>query len=360
MSRRRPARLTSLGATVVVLLLAGLFYLYSGGRLVEAPQVVETPAGEDWYAVYFTDPFGPQAETLRGGPDAALAAAIDQARFSVDVAAYQLNLWSVRDALLRAHERGVSLRVVAESDYILEPEVEDLEAAGIPVLGDRREGLMHHKFVVIDRWEVWTGSMNFTVNGAYRNNNNLVRVRSSRVAEDYTREFEEMFVDDRFGPESLADTPYPAVSLDGTRVEVLFSPEDGVAARLVDLVRGAQESVRFMAFSFTSDELAEALIDRARAGVLVEGVMETSQASGRGSEYERLRRAGIDVRLDGNPGNMHHKVLVIDDRVVVTGSYNFSRSAEERNDENVLIVHDPDWATLFLIEFVRVYEAAAP
>jgi len=117
--------------------------------------------------VYFTAPQGPAANTLRGGPDAALAEAIDQAVLSVDVAAYSLDLWSIRDALLRAHRRGVSVRLVVESDNLDSDELIQIAEAGVPVLGDRREGLMHNKFVVIDRYEVWTGSMNFTVNGAY-------------------------------------------------------------------------------------------------------------------------------------------------------------------------------------------------
>ena len=71
--------------------------------------------------------------------------------------------------------------------------------AGIPVLGDRREGLMHDKFVVIDRSEVWLGSMNYTYSGTYEDNNQLIHIRSVEMAENYTTEFEEMFVDDKFG-----------------------------------------------------------------------------------------------------------------------------------------------------------------
>lgn len=320
--------------------------------------VDETVAPVEWYAVYFTEPWGPEASSLRGGPDAALAEAIEAARYTVDVAAYQINLWSVRDALIRAHRRGVSVRVVTDSDNVLEPEIADLEAAGIPVLGDRREPLMHHKFVVLDRLEVWTGSMNLTVNGAYRNNNNLIRLRSSRIAEDFSREFDEMFVDDRFGALSQADTPHPRVTQDGTLVEVLFSPDDGVSDRIVELLQGAERSIHFMAFSLTSDPIAEAMAERARAGVEVQGVVETSQAGNQGSDVTLLQQAGVEVLLDGNPGNMHHKVIVIDGEVVVTGSYNFSRSAEERNDENTLIIHSVDIARQYLAEFVRLFVAA--
>lgn len=315
----------------------------------------------DWYEIYFTDPASPSAETWRGGPDAALAAAIAQARLGVDVAMDTLDLWSLRDTLIDARRRGVTVRVVVESDNLDEAEIQDLVRAGIPVLGDRREGLMHNKFAVIDRIEVWTGSMNFTLSGAYKADNNLIRLRSAQLAEDYLVEFEEMFVEDRFGPGSPADTPYSRLEVEGTPVEVYFSPDDGVAGRLVESILGAKESIHFMAYSFTSNEIAEAVLARAAAGVEVAGVFDESQAGqNQGSEFERLKGAGLEVRLDGNPGSMHHKVMILDGRVVVTGSYNFSNNAETRNDENLLVIEDPEIAARYEEEFRRVFAMAQP
>ena len=313
----------------------------------------------DWYSVYFTDPGGPSSESLRAGPDQSLAEAIGRARLSVDLAVLRLDLWSVRDALIDAHRGGVSVRLVTDSDYMEEREIQEIIAAGIPVVEDRGAALMHNKFAVIDRLEVWSGSMNMTVGDAYRNNNNLVRLRSGLLAENYTREFEEMFIEHHFGPDSPSDTPHPELSIEGTHLENYFSPDDQVAARLVELIRSARESIFFMAFSFTSDDLASALVERQRAGVEVAGVMEASQAeSNIGSQYERFIAEGLDVRLDGNPRDMHHKVLVIDRRMVVMGSYNFTVYAERRNDENTLIVDDPGLAGYFLDEFERLFAQA--
>jgi phosphatidylserine/phosphatidylglycerophosphate/cardiolipin synthase-like enzyme len=313
----------------------------------------------NWYEVYFTDPDAPYASSYRGGPDQRLAEAIESARARVDLAVLDLNLWSIRDALLSAHQHGASVRLVVESDYLDTTEIQELKEAGLPVLGDRQQGLMHNKFVIIDRNEVWTGSMNYTVRDGYRNNNNLVRLLSDRLAANYTAEFEEMFVDDRFGPSSPVNTPYPLLQLDNVQVETYFSPEDGVAEHLEALIRSAQDSIDFLAFSFTADDLAEAIRQRAAAGVAVRGVMERSQVeTNAGSEYERFRQAGLAVRLDGNPANMHQKFLVIDGKIVVFGSYNFSRSAETTNDENVLIIHDPHIASLFLAEFEKIFTVA--
>jgi hypothetical protein len=101
----------------------------------------------------------------------------------------------------------------------------------------------------------------------------------------------------------------------------------------------AEESVLFLACPFTDDDLGMAMIEEAGSGVLVLGVLEKSLAlSNTGGEYEALLENGVYVRRDGNPGSMHHKVIVIDKRIVVTGSYNSSSNARMRNVENTLII----------------------
>ncbi|HUF38994.1 MAG TPA: phospholipase D-like domain-containing protein, partial [Anaerolineales bacterium] len=235
--------------------------------------------------------------------------------------------------------------------------------AGIPLVVDRPDGLMHQKFVVVDRRQVWTGSMNFTLNGAYRNDNNLLALTDPAVAAVFEAEFEEMFVDGLFGafsPPGMG-TVLAVDGPDGRRipVEIYFSPDDGALARIVKLLEGAQEGVRFMAFSFTSDPIGDALLGLAAGGVDVRGVFDESQVrSNTGSEYEWLLGAGLDVRIDGNPDKMHHKVIIIDGAIVITGSYNFSVSAETRNDENVVIIFDEEVAGVFLEEWERVFSIA--
>ena len=318
-----------------------------------------TALPSDWYSVYFTEPTSPTATSYRGGIDESLAAAIDLARISVDVAIYDLNLWSVRDALIAAHRRGVEVRMVTDSDNMDEMEIQELKEAGIEVLGDRKEGLMHHKFVIIDRTEVWAGSLNFTTGGGYLDNNNLIRLRSSKLAEDYTYEFEQMFVNAHFGPIKTAGTPHPTLTVNGSLIEVYFSPEDGTLDHLLSAINAARESIYFMAYSFTSDELADALIERANSGVTVSGVFDKDQYhSNSGTEFDRLVNAGLEVHLDGNPRLMHHKVIIIDQQTVITGSYNFSNNAEHTNDENTLIIHNQDIAAEYLAEYQQIYTMA--
>ena len=313
----------------------------------------------DWFELYFTDPTSPLASQKTGGPDGPLVNAIDEARLSVDVAIYSLSLNSVRDALIRAHNRGVRVRMVMESDNLDRSDPQKLKDAGIPILGDRREGLMHNKFVVIDNAEVWMGSMNFTDSGAYEDNNNLMRIRSTKMAEDYTAEFEEMFVNDIFGPDLGSPTPNPRVTIDNTPIDVYFSPDDHVADSLLDLIDNAQESIYFMAFSFTSDPIGDSMRTSAKANVLVAGVMDADQVkSNPGTEYDLFKREKLEVFQDVNPGLMHHKVIIIDKKIVILGSYNFTSNAETRNDENLIVIYNHDIASQFIAEFHRVFDPA--
>jgi phosphatidylserine/phosphatidylglycerophosphate/cardiolipin synthase-like enzyme len=311
--------------------------------------------------IYFTDPMNPASGQMSGGIDGPLVEAIDGARLSVHAAMYSLTLSDVRDALLRAHRRGIDVKLVMESDNVDAEAPQRLKEAGVPLLGDRREGLMHDKFIIIDGTEVWTGSMNFTTSGVYLDDNVLVRVRSRNMAEDYETEFSEMFVDDRFGPQRGRPTPNPRITVSGIPMEVYFSPDDHVEGALIQLLGGAQSSVNFLAFSYTSDGLGLAMVQAKARGIRVSGVMDADQsASNQGTELEAFRDAGIDVRLDGNAGQMHQKALIIDGKTVALGSYNFSASAEKSNDENLLIIHDVALARSYLEEFSRIYALASP
>lgn len=331
------------------------------GRLTPIDLAVGYGVRGPWFELYFTDPTNPVSSQGTGGVDGPLVDAIDAARLSIDVAAYSLSLNSVRYALIRAHNRGVTVRVVMESTNMDRSDPQQMIEAGIPIVGDNMDGLMHDKFMVIDRSEVWIGSMNFTDSGAYEDNNNLFRMRSTKMAENYTREFEEMFNDNMFGPNVVPETPHPELTIDGTQVNTYFSPDDGVLGALIPLLNGAEESIYFLAYSFTSNELGDIVRAKAEDELDVKGVMDSEQvASNQGTEYDPFKQAELDVRLDGIEGLMHHKVFIIDGKIVALGSYNFSNNAETRNDENVIIVYSEPIARQFIQEFQRVWNQASP
>ena len=277
----------------------------------------------------------------------------------MDVAIYNISLPNVTDALIAAHERGVLVRMTMESESMEGKSAQRLMEAGIEIIGDNREGLMHNKFVVIDGLEVWTGSFNFTRTSAYEDFNNLIRIRSQRAAQNYTVEFNECFEEDRFGQDGEANTPYPTVTIDGIQVEFYFSPDDGVTDQIVAELLQAKQSIVIMAYSFTSDPLADVINTRIARRVKVRGVFDESQYySNQGGEYDALLKAGFDVKLDGISGLQHSKVFIIDGKTVIAGSFNFSANAERYNDENIVIIHDAVIATQYLMAFEPMYRSA--
>jgi phosphatidylserine/phosphatidylglycerophosphate/cardiolipin synthase-like enzyme len=214
------------------------------------------------------------------------------------------------------------------------------------------DGLMHVKIIIIDGSILWMGSWNASYNDTFRNNNNLLRITDPALIADYQVKFDEMFVERRFGAQARVGAIEPVLTLDGVRVENYFSPVDEVMAKLVEYVRSARKSIRFFVFTYTHPDLSEAMIERFKAGLIVEGVIENRGALN--GVLVPLFCASVPVKVDGNKYTMHHKVIIIDDAIVITGSFNFTKAADEVNDDNVLIIHDPAIAALYLQEYRRV------
>ena len=282
---------------------------------------------------------------------------IGTATVRVDAALYDLDAAPVADALIEAHKRGVQVRVVTETDNMADSEIGRLQDIGIPVSDDKDAGsLMHHKFIVIDERYVWTGSYNTTYNGAYKNNNNVILIDSVPMAYNFTQEFRELFLDAEVGKRSGGFIAYPKVTLnDGTQIFTYFSPKSDTISPLLKEIRSAEKSIHFMAFSFTHDAIGDAIRDRFASGIEVRGVFEARQTDTPYAEYKAMKAAGLSVVLDKNSGAMHHKVIVVDAGTVITGSYNFSKNAEENNSENLLIIKgNREIAAAYLAEFEKI------
>lgn len=274
----------------------------------------------------------------------------------VDAALYDLDAAPVADALIEAHKRGVQVRVVTETDNIVDSEIGRLQEVGIPVSEDKDSGsFMHHKFIVIDERYVWTGSYNTTYNGAYRNNNNVIFIDSVLLAYNFTQEFRELFFDAQRGKASGAVVVYPKVKLsDGTEIWTYFSPKSDTISPLLKEIQSAKNAIHFMAFSFTHDVIGDAMRDRFKSGIDVRGVFEKRHIDEH-AEFESMKAAGLPVVEDRNSGMMHHKVIVIDEDTVITGSYNFSKRAEKQNSENLLIIKgNREIAEAYLAEFAKL------
>lgn len=309
-----------------------------------------------WWRVCFTDP-ARRGRLPADNPESALITLIRNARDFCG-AFYDVSSERIADALIDAHRRGVSVKIVTEEQNAERDAVKKLCSAGIAVVTDRNSGLMHHKFAVIDDI-VWTGSFNITRNGLLRNNNNALAIRSDELASIFRDEFFEMFRDRIFGnrrePPFARLTKRYYVRIGETPINVFFSPEDNIERIIRKRIRKARESVHFMMFSFTSDVLGEEIIRSFQRGVKVYGIFERDGSGSRYSEYVKMKLEGIPVRFDGNKGKMHHKVLILDKKVVITGSYNFTSNANRVNDENILIIDNSSIAAEYLKEFYRLY-----
>ncbi|HJR80355.1 MAG TPA: phospholipase D-like domain-containing protein [Anaerolineales bacterium] len=320
-----------------------------------------------WLELYFVDPTSPFAEREVGSVDAIVAASIVAAQQNVDIALRTLRVESLTDALIAVSQRGIPVRVVAETDSLIDnPYFQALRDAGIVIIDDQQAGLMNNTFVVVDQKEVWTGSVDFDLAGIYRKNNALIRIQSPELAADYVKEFEEMFINHQFGPLVAPETPYPSVTIQGTRVDVFFSPDDVVLAQLSQLLSEAKQSIYFLSYSFASDDLGSVIREKAAEGLTVGGVLESDLVnpslvdpdSNQLKELELFREAGLDIRLDSASELMNHKITIIDEKIVVIGSYDFTNRAENENDENVLVIYDEKVAQKFMEEFERIQSRA--
>ena len=272
-----------------------------------------------------------------------LALLIASASDSVHCAFFDINLKVVLSSLANKSRH-------ADVKIVIDNENKRGLAAG-NVIYDTSAQLSHNKFCVIDNKVVWTGSFNPTERGNTKNNNNAVIIYSEQLAENYEKEFSELWKRN-FG--NGKKTEINTIYLNNMVVENYFCPEDNCAAKVIDEIKKAKESVYFMTFSFTHEEIADALLFLDK-GIEIKGIFEKSQAGSKYSQFKRIEEFGLDVIKDSNPYNMHHKVFIIDNRTVITGSFNPTRGGDSRNDENMLIIHDDGIAERFVEEFAMLW-----
>jgi phosphatidylserine/phosphatidylglycerophosphate/cardiolipin synthase-like enzyme len=134
---------------------------------------------------------------------------------------------------------------------------------------------------------------------------------------------------------SIPEAPRP------TRMEVLDSPGDRVWRRIVELAGESRSTLDVCVFTITHDPITRALLDAHRRGVRVRVISDGEKSVEPGSDVRHLAAAGLDVRVDRCEHHMHHKFATFDARVLVTGSYNWTRAAAESNQDNVLVTDDP-------------------
>jgi phosphatidylserine/phosphatidylglycerophosphate/cardiolipin synthase-like enzyme/DNA/RNA endonuclease YhcR with UshA esterase domain len=333
-----------------------------------------------WMKAYFTSDVdisfatGPAAISLGTKVEDTLIAYINRAKYTIDMAMYNFTLDRIPYALNQAVQRGVRVRIVYNSNT---SNTSLQWVPSIPKIASpdgSNYGIMHNKFFVFDATSadpddaiVWTGSTNMTDQQLSSDANNVIIINDQSLAKAYTLEFEEMWgssdatpsaANARFGPYKTNNTPHEFI-IGGKEVECYFSPSDGANSRIISAILSASGNADAAVYIITRTDIANAIQDRVDAGVEVNVIINSeSDLNSYPAVKEVLLGLGTHFTSDKyTTGLEHNKYILIDrknsssDPLVLTGSHNWSSSAETRNDENTLIVHDPLMVNLFFQEF---------
>lgn len=135
-----------------------------------------------------------------------------------------------------------------------------------------------------------------------------------------------------------------AVSVHAAEIQVYFSPKGGCTDAVVENLNKATNTVLVQAYSFTSAPIAKALVDAQKRGVKVRVILDKSQRTEKYSEADFLLHEGVPTWIDAKHAIAHNKIMVIDGKTILTGSFNFTKAAEIDNAENLLVIQDPKLA----------------
>jgi phosphatidylserine/phosphatidylglycerophosphate/cardiolipin synthase-like enzyme len=209
-------------------------------------------------------------------------------------------------------------------------------------------GLMHDKFCILDDKKIITGSHNPTIS---KNKDNVLVIESRFLAENYNDEFENLIT---YSPAEKRETKHTELIFNNYKLENYFCPQDDCQDEILEEIRRANSSVYFFTYTFTDKEIANLLVSKKTAGLDVRGVIESYQ----GKTYwvvPILEAGSVPVVLDSEQSLQHNKVFIIDNRTVITGSFNPTISANTKNDENIIILNQPNIVNEYLAEFERLY-----
>lgn len=324
----------------------------------------------EFYVTDFTKYYYPSNKCLTT-PCKSLLNMINQAKTSIDFAIYGVdNQPQITNALINAQKRGVKIRWIYDVDKrgqtiyqetfklrsILLNSKSDIDYTPNFLTMKPKDGIMHNKFFIFDSKYVWTGSANIThTDLSGFNANAAILINSPAIAKIYQKEFEQMY-GGRFHVVKEMTVPNKT-TVGNSQVEVYFSPQDSsISKKIVPLINSSQKYVYVPVFVITHKDFNEALINAKKRGVDVKIIVDATSASGKYSAVKTLRENGLLVKVENRAGKMHMKSIMIDDKYVVLGSMNFTKSGEKYNDENVMIIYNPQMTKAFKQKFLYFWK----
>lgn len=300
-----------------------------------------------------------------GGPDdlcGAIVGFIDGTKKKLDIAVQELDCRRISDAIIRARKRKVTVRLVLEASYLtLDKARDDPYVAGgqnemnrflhdailrtaINVHSDYNPKIFHQKFMVRDGSALLTGSTNFTDTGISRNLNHLVIVHDRKVANTYSKEYGEI-QQGHFGKLNEGHDPAPKdVVVSNLPIRIAFAPDHNPEMEIMKQMLKGKKRVDFAIFTFAqSSGIDDTMIQLRHSGIKVRGALDGGMANQKWAATRPVKNAGAElysIPKGGSVGKLHHKLMVIDEQVIIAGSFNYTGPANQLNDENVIIIGD--------------------
>ena len=313
---------------------------------------------------------------------------INGSKSSLDVAVQELDSEPIAQSLLDAIWRGVSINIVLEQDYLtrekhrkaVPEQSESLEEAtyrvqwseyrrpkdaktnrdiltallrnGINAKADFNPKIFHQKFIIRDYRKskkktsaVLTGSTNFTHTGTHKNLNNIVIFHDHSICKVYKDEFDEI-QSGTFGELNERHKKKPKTfNIDGVPVRILFAPDDAPELEIIKQMLKCEKRIDFAIFTFSgSSGIDDAMTILKDAKRDIKGAIDPVQGKHWWSATDWLHNKGIKVYLPKKVsgfGKLHHKLIVIDNNIVIAGSMNYTAPANDYNDENIFIIGSP-------------------
>ena len=288
---------------------------------------------------------------------------IDGAEKRLEIAVQELESVPIAEAIIRARvERKLLVKLVIEQDYLRagkaqampwEPggkneanrEIQDaVLRANIDVKPDYNTSIFHQKFIVRDGTALLTGSTNFTPTGVHNNLNHIVIVNDEKTAKIYRREFREI-QQGHFGKRNEGHDPAPPdLKVSNVPIRVLFAPDHSPEMEIMKQMLKARERIDFAIFTFSkSSGIDDTMLALLGGGMPIRGAFDARPGGQDWAAIGPLSDAGAQlfkVASGNGVGKLHHKLMVLDESVVIAGSFNYTGPANRLNDENIIILGD--------------------
>lgn len=288
------------------------------------------------------------------------------AQNSIQCAIQDFNQDNLTQVLYEQSNFGVEIQLIVDNNYIDRDFATQLENTSIEIIDDskrssRYDNLMHHKFCIIDDKDVIFGSANPTGFGLQRNENIVLKVNNSQeLAQEFLSEFDLLF-NNTFGTNKdnydFYNTKYQLIKSDESigDFKVYFCPHQNCNTQTTQVLKSATQSIDFLTFVLTYDEIEEILKNKSQEGVEVRGLVESRLINARGSIITDELQYLFDIKKEDAAPTMHHKTFIIDNESVIFGSLNPSQSGMLYNDESVIILNSSKIAQEFNKEFERLF-----